>query len=152
METSDTLKGGQNHPDNKLGDSINHEASKQDEKDQGTLPHPKQVMKGWLPEVNKILDNAHWSLRPLESVFLVSVVLCCIVLCLYVTHSHLQLRDKMKLLQDEVSRNDLVTFKWRRKVDDGRQDHTDILEQLKLTLLTQEKRYYLLLVSCNVFF
>ena len=138
MGTSDTLKGGQNLPDNKLDDSGNHEASKQDGKDLGTLPHPQKVMKGWLPEVNHILDNAHRSLRPLESVFLVSVVLCCTILCLYVTHSHLQLRDNMKLLQEEVSRKESVTYKWRRKVEDGRQDQADILEQLKLTLLTQE--------------
>ena len=83
------------------------------------------VMKG-SEEVNKVLDRTYHRLRPLETLFLVSVVLCCTVLCLYVTYSHLQLRDQVKQLQEELSKDDFVSYKWRRKVEDTLQDHQDI--------------------------
>ena len=95
------------------------------------------VMKG-SEEVNKVLDRTYHRLRPLETLFLVSVVLCCTVLCLYVTYSHLQLRDQVKLLQEELSKDDFVSYKWRRKVEDTLQDHQDILQQVKHSLETHE--------------
>ena len=137
METADPLKVGQNQSDIKAVDSRNNEASRQKE-DTDQHAHLKEVITKWLPKVNQILDSAHRSLRPLESIFLVSVVLCCTVLCLYITHSHLDLCDKMKLFQEEKSRNDRVTYKWRKKIDNSYQEQSDILEQLKLTLLAHE--------------
>ena len=95
----------------------------------------ESVMKG---SVSRILDSTYYRLRPLETLFLVSVVLCCTVLCLYVTYSHLQLRDQVKLLQEQLSKDDFVSYKWRRKVDDTLQDHQDILQQVKHSLETHE--------------
>ena len=56
-----------------------------------------------------VMDSTYRHLRPLETVFLVSVVLCCTVLCLYVTHSHLGLRS-------EVSQDQELSLSWRQSV------------------------------------
>lgn len=128
MGTSDTVRGKVT-PDTM---SENDAAGKK------TADAKKVVMK-YSSSVNRLLDTAYHRLRPLESLFLVSVVLCCTVLCLYVTYSHLQLRDQVKLLQEELGSEDFVSFKWRRKVDDALQDHQDILQQLKLSLESYER-------------
>ena len=129
MGTSDTssLTGNQ---DKSLKPSLTEVTNKNDVKG--------PVMKESVPSVNKILDSTYHRLRPLETLFLVSVVLCCTVLCLYVTYSHLQLRDQVKLMQEELSKDDIVSYKWRRKVDDILQDHQDILLQVKHSLELHE--------------
>ena len=138
MKTADSVRGEENQSGNKAANSSNHEASAQKEMEAETLPHHKNVMKIWLPKVNQILDSAHQSLKPLESVFLVSIVLTCTILCLYITYSQLELRNQMKLMQEEVSKSKLVTYKWRKKIDGGHQDFSDILKQVKLRLMAHE--------------
>ena len=55
--------------------------------------------KGWRPEMELLVDRAHRQLRPLESLFIVCVVLACTTLCIYVTHKHLQLVDRVAVLE-----------------------------------------------------
>ena len=83
---------------------------------------------------SRLLDSAHQRLRPLETLFLVSVVLCCTVLCLYVTHSHLALSSQVQQLSQGLSQADTVTYKWRRKVEEELQDGQDVLHQVKLAV------------------
>ena len=78
-----------------------------------------------------LLDSAYRQLRPLETVFLVSVVLCCTVLCLYVTHSHLGLRS-------EVSQDQALSHTWRGRLEADLLDYHDVLQQVKLRLDAQE--------------
>ena len=99
----------------------------------------EKVMGATRQTVTRLLDSTYHRLRPLETLFLVSVVLTCTVLCLYVTHSHLQLRDEVRLLQEQLNREEFVSYKWKRKVDDTLQDHQDILQQVKLSLETRDK-------------
>ena len=126
MGTSDTNSQTQNQDNSNQGEKVKHNVS-------------EKVMGATKQTVTRLLDNTYHRLRPLETLFLVSVVLCCTVLCLYVTHSHLQLRDQVKLLQEELSKEDFVSYKWRRKVDDTLQDHQDILQQVKLSLEAHER-------------
>ena len=99
----------------------------------------KKVVSKYRLAVTKLLDTVYHRLRPLESVFLVSVVLCCTVLCLYVTFSHLELRREVQVLQQQLGSEDIVSFKWRRKMEESVQDHADILQQIKLSLEHHEK-------------
>ena len=99
----------------------------------------EKVMGATKQTVTRLLDSTYHRLRPLETLFLVSVVLACTVLCLYVTHSHLQLRDEVRLLQEQLNREEFVSYKWKRKVDDTLQDHQDILQQVKLSLETRDQ-------------
>ena len=56
-----------------------------------------------------LVDSAHHRLRPFESLFLVIVVLCCTALCLYVTHKHLQLVERV----GELERREEEEVVWR---------------------------------------
>ena len=78
-----------------------------------------------------LVDSTYRHLRPLETVFLVSVVLCCTVLCLYVTHSHLGLRR-------EVSQDQELSLGWRRRMEADLLDYHDVLQQVKIKLESQE--------------
>ena len=122
--------------------TVNQDKSPKQEKSEDTQRKCDQVKTPvWVAgrdTVNRLLDSTYYRLRPLETLFLVSVVLCCTLLCLYVTYSHLQLRDEVRLLQEELSNKDFVSYKWRRKVDDILQDHQDILQQVKNSLEAHE--------------
>ena len=100
--------------------TVNQDKSPEQEKSEDTQRKCDQVKTPvWVAgrdTVNRLLDSTYYRLRPLETLFLVSVVLCCTLLCLYVTYSHLQLRDEVRLLQEELSNKDFVSYKWRRKV------------------------------------
>ena len=56
----------------------------------------------WGLSLTPILDSAHKRLRPLETLFLVSAVVCCTLLCVYVTHKHLELQATVLDLQEDV--------------------------------------------------
>lgn len=73
------------------------QTEKRSEAPQTAKPAPLPAYRAaGLHQVDRLLDSAHRTLRPLETLFLVGVVLCCTVLCLYVTHSHLQVRPSQQ--------------------------------------------------------
>ena len=94
---------------------------------------PPQTKPGWRPGVSVVVEGLHHRLRPLESLFLVCLVLCCTMLCVYVTHKHLQLVERVAELegrQQEASG-------WRRTIG----ERTGALEQeLRTTPLHRVKR------------
>ena len=65
-------------------------------------PHPVKSIRGSLLGINNLLDSAYSRLRPLETIFIVGVVLCCTTLCLYVTHKHLELQSRVIHLETQV--------------------------------------------------
>ena len=78
----------------------------------------------WRRQVRHVLDSTHRSLRPLETVFVVGVVLCCTALCLYVTHKHLALQASFDRLLERIENDDgRQNSAWRhhiRTVDEMR--------------------------------
>merc|ERR550539_1635965 len=91
--------------------------------------------KGWRPEMEILVDRAHKQLRPLESLFIVCVVLACTTLCVYVTHKHLQLVDRVGVLE---AREEEAT-RWRSSMGDELQNWADAADQIKLGLLRQQE-------------
>ena len=124
-----------------MGTSETDSNVKKQDKSSKNVQHDlsEKVLGATRQSVTRLLDSTFHRLRPLETLFLVSVVLCCTVLCLYVTHSHLQLRDQVRLIQEELNKEQFVSYKWKRKVDDALQDHQDILQQVKLSLETGDQ-------------
>ena len=91
--------------------------------------------KGWRPEMEILVDRAHRQLRPLESLFIVCVVLACTTLCVYVTHKHLQLVDRVGVLEE---REEEAT-RWRSSIGDELQNWAEAADQIKLGLLRQQE-------------
>ena len=89
-------------------------------------------------QINSILDRAHRALKPLETVFLVIVVLCCTVLCLYVTSKHLELQRTVSRLQDHISREEGETYTWRERLAVSGRNHDEALEILRTSMLLHE--------------
>ena len=63
------------------------------------VTHRVKYLRKSLLGINNLLDSAYTRLRPLETIFVVGVVLCCTTLCLYVTHKHLELHNIVKDLE-----------------------------------------------------
>ena len=63
------------------------------------VTHRAKYIRKSLMGINNLLDSAYARLRPLETIFVVGVVLCCTTLCLYVTHKHLELQNIVKTLE-----------------------------------------------------
>ena len=91
--------------------------------------------KGWRPEMEILVDRAHRQLRPLESLFIVCVVLACTTLCIYVTHKHLQLVDRVVVLEEREEE----AMRWRSSVGEELQNWADAADQIKLGLLRQQE-------------
>ena len=87
METADSVRGEENQAGNEAAISSNHEASAQKELEAKTLSDHKNMMKWWLLRVNQILDSAYRTCKPLESDFLVSIVLTCALYSFMTLHS-----------------------------------------------------------------
>ena len=95
----------------------------------------KMAKKGWRPEMEILVDRAHRQLRPLESLFIVCVVLACTTLCVYVTHKHLQLVDRVGVLEAREEEG----MRWRSSVGEELQNWADAADQIKLGLLRQQE-------------
>ena len=94
-----------------------------------------KTSKGWRPEMEILVDRAHRQLRPLESLFIVCVVLACTTLCVYVTHKHLQLVDRVGVLEAREEES----MRWRSSVGEELQNWADAVDQMKLSLLRQQE-------------
>ena len=91
--------------------------------------------KGWRPEMELLVDRAHRQLRPLESLFIVCVVLACTTLCIYVTHKHLQLVDRVAVLEEREEE----ALRWRSRVGGQLQNWADAVDEIKLGMLRQQE-------------
>ncbi len=63
------------------------------------VTHRAKYVRKSLMGINNLLDSAYARLRPLETIFVVGVVLCCTTLCVYVTHKHLELQNIVKTFE-----------------------------------------------------
>ena len=96
--------------------------------------------KGWWTRVNLALDSTHRTLKPLETLFLVGVVLCCTVLCLYVTHKHLQMQETVRILVEDSSLEQDELYSWRQRSQLSLQQQTETLELLRSSILRHEEQ------------
>ena len=98
METESSKKSGKKlPPTNSTSDLYKKEQSDK------YVNHKVKYMRKSLMGINNLLDSAYARLRPLETIFLVGVVLCCTTLCLYVTHKHLELQNIVKDLESRYN-------------------------------------------------
>ena len=116
----------------RVGEELGQRKEEGKEKNVKTVCNPWKG--GWQGGVEVVVERAHRTLRPQESLFLVVMVLCCTSLCVYVTTKHLQLVSRVQGLEDreEEARG------WRRRAGEEARDQGDATQQLKLVLLRQE--------------
>ena len=88
--------------------------------------------------LQSILDSTHRTLKPLETLFIVSVVLCCTVLCLYVTHKHLEMSATVQRLQGHISREEAATYSWRERLTAAGRDEQETLRLIRETINRHE--------------
>ena len=88
--------------------------------------------------VTSILDAAHSRLRPWETLFLVSVVVCCTLLCVYVTHKHLELQDTVRHLQGDYETSHQGSYNSLHSVQSTLRRHEAEIQELKRLLQQQE--------------
>ncbi len=85
----------------------------------------------WRRQAQHLLDSAHRSLRPLETLFTVGVVLCCTALCLYVTHKHLQLVGSFEQLAERLVVEGRQTAAWRQQAAMTAREQQAMVDELR---------------------
>jgi hypothetical protein len=130
--------------DDDMEDSSNPAASGKSEKQDSSSPSgatrgaaddrlspPPDNKVVWRRQVQQVVDSAHRSLRPLESLFTVGLVLSCTVLCLYVTHKHLALQAGFDQLTERLAAESRQTAAWRQQAAAEARDQLVMVHQLQ---------------------